>query len=270
MSKLRGYMQRNFLTLEQAEQGLRWEAELCLGVWHYAKGFPDDIPWTKAELGTFAPYGAFKIEDTGDGEEAIPFDEEILMQEENRRDWAKIRKRTSKKGKDKGSEEVKDVRILWSWLLDELGGNAGKVRRGEKLRVILGKCLNYETRRKRIPQLEQDGETILGALEMLRKDPLKVRRTWKRSRSPAVQLAALSLEMQDQQEEKKLTRQEELGKKLRKAQAKLAEAEAEVRRAQAKLRRAQEKFAKEAEEVRLIELELGHLNGELGPGKTGK
>lgn len=251
LKKLRVFMERNRLTLEQAEQGLRWEAELCLECrqdrdkGRKMKGL-ELIPWSKAKLGTFAPYGASKTVDSGDGEEAVPVDEEILMQETHRREEDKLKRRRSDDGAD--------FRHLWSWLLDEV--NKGQRTTGEKLRVILGVSEYSDLRTKRSCQLERDGETILGALEMLRKDPLKVRRTKKGSGSPAVQLAALSLEMQDRQDFEKTRAEEKLRKKLEKAQEIAAERRAKLAEAEA--------------EVRLIEKELGHLTGERRPGKTGK
>jgi hypothetical protein len=199
------------------------------------------IFWTKAELGTFAPYGASKIVDSGDGRVAVRVDDEILMQQAHRREMDKRRKRKS--------EKKANFRHLWSWLRDEGGGSAGKISRGEKLAVILGLCSSSEIRTKRSCQLERDGGTIIEALEMLKKDPLKVRRTANQSRSPAVQLAALSLKMQDQQDEEKVIYEKKIREKLEKARVKIAETEAEVQ---------------------LLEMELEHLTGERRPAETGK
>lgn len=118
---------------------------------------------------------------------------ENLIQEEDRIDQLREKKRGP-------SLRSKEYRSLKSWLLDESG------EKGEKLRVALNKS-THDERSKRLRQLKRDSALIIKALEMLERDPLRIRRT-ALGKSEALELAKLSLRQQDRQDEMETLLQE--------------------------------------------------------------
>ena len=177
LPRLRKLLERHRLTLGQAERYLRDEINFCLEELELPKSLSEArIPWALAELGSPLNLG-LSLFDEDETEELM---NNVLREEEKReKKWRK---------------KVASNRHLFSWLLD-----VGAYR-GDKLKIALG--LKSETQNdawKVKVQLERDSKSVLDALEILNRDPLKARRS-KAKNNKVLALAKLSLQQQDNQE----------------------------------------------------------------------
>lgn len=217
MSRLRRMMEAHKLTLEQAEAELRGQTEDCLGLMNglgqksWPKGLK--VSWHPAKLP--ARNGWLQLYLAAEEERMIKKRSPRFTTWETDNGW-KVPVPVFPQG------QASDFRNLWSWMLNEAGEEGGKL-----LIATAFERSNLNTRAKRRRQLEEDSRTVLEALEMLNRDPLKVRR--QTGEGAALQLAKLSLKQQDRQDEEKTGREEDLRSQLEKARA-------EVRRIQAELK----------------------------------
>jgi hypothetical protein len=183
LPRLLQFMKDNVLTLEQAEIALRSEVELCVELQHTPiDKSPIKIPWAKIITKAFEPYGIKWQLDTGDGKEEVVLDEEVVQQQIHSRE-------NKRRKKHSGSN---NFRHLWTSLLD-VGPDIGDK---------LGIALERKSGRTDVPRirrgLENDSRIVLEVLEMLNRDPLKIRRKSAKI-SPAILLGRMSLEQEDRQ-----------------------------------------------------------------------
>lgn len=214
MKRLRQIMTQFKLSLGQAESELRHQTGLCQDCWTLPEGLSKvRIEWARAELGRPVDFGVMKWVEEVDGCGWVNDSDEALLRDILTTENERRKKRRS---------ESNSHRHLWSWMVDESGEPGGKL-----LIATAFERSSLGTRAKRRRQLEEDSRTVLGALEMLNRDPLKVRR--QTGAGASLQLAKLSLKQQDRQDEEKTGRELDLRSQLEKARAEVRRIQAEIR-----------------------------------------